>query len=119
MIINREYVTFRRLINRGDPAGKLFMELFHKSYPEERWDEIYEVLVDQCLYQREMGWAFVNIGELIDGFANLDQTQPFDNGFSFEDITDSDIVWRDENGITLHLINKVWGEIVKVVEITQ
>ena len=119
MIIKREYVTFRRLINSGDPAGRLFVELFHKAYPKERWDEIYEMLVDQCLYQREMGWAFLNIGELIKGFENLDLNQPFDNGFSFEDVTDSVVVWRDENSITLHLTNKAWGEIVKVVEITE
>ena len=119
MIIKREYVTFRRLVDSGDPAGELYMELFHKSYHEERWGEIYEMLVDQCLYQREMGWVFLNIGELIERFKNLDQTSPFDNGFSFEDVTDSDIVWRDENSITLHLINRACGEIVKVVEITQ
>lgn len=119
MIISREYVTFRRLINSGDPAGELYIELFRKSYPEEYWDKFYERTLDACLYQRDMGWGFTKIAELIKGFKKLDRTHPYDNGLSFADVTDTEILDKDENGITLLLINKASGEIVKVVEITK
>lgn len=119
MIISREYVTFRRLVDSKDPAGQLFMELFHKSYPRERWDEIFEMLQDQCLYQREMGWAFSGIGKLIEGFKELDQSTPYDNGLTLADTTDSEVMWCDENSATIHLVQNAWGvkTIIKVVKI--
>ena len=120
MIISREYVTFRRLVDGGDPGGKLFMELFKKSYPPKRWDEIYEMLADQCLYQREMGWAFADLGDVIEGFEKLDKEQPYDNGFTFDDVWEGEVLYRDEAAVTMLLINKSWGakSVVKVVEIT-
>ena len=119
MIISREYVTFRRLVDGGDPAGKLFMDLFRRSYPEDRWDEIYQALADQCLYQREMGWAFTEICALLEGFEKLDNEQPYDNGFTFDDVWEGEVLWQDENAVSMLLINKAWGtkSIVKVVEI--
>ena len=119
MIIKREFVTFRRLIESNDPGGKLFMDLFRKSYPEDMWDEVYRILIDQCLYQREMGWAFHGIGELIDGFTKLDQEQPYDNGFTLNDVWTGEVLYRDDASVTMLLINNAMGQksIVKVVEI--
>lgn len=120
MIISREYVTFRRLVDGGDPGGKLFMDLLHKSFDEDMWDEIYAMLADQCLYQREMGWAFTYLGDVIDGFKKLDREQPYDNGFTFDDVWEGEVLRSDENAVTMLLINNSWGtkSIVKVVEIT-
>ena len=119
MIISREYVTFRRLVSSGDEAGKIFIEKLHESYEKNRWDEVWEALADQCLYQREMSWAFYKIGDVIEAFERLDKTNPFDNGFTYDDINDTNIVWRDEESITLHLISQIEGlsTIVKVVTI--
>ena len=33
------------------------------------------MLANLCLYQREMGWCFANIGDIIDGFSKLDEEQ--------------------------------------------
>ena len=120
MIISREYVTFRRLVDGGDPGGKLFVELLHKSFDKDMWDDVYEMLADQCLYQREMGWAFTYLGDVIEEFRKLDQEQPYDNGFSFEDVWAGEVLWSDENAVTMLLVNNAWGEksIVKVVEIS-
>ena len=119
MIISRKYVTFRRLVEGGDPGGKLFMDLFRKSYPKKRWQELYDMLADQCLYQREMGWCFTEILALIEGFEKLDNEQPYDNGFTFEDVWAGEVLYSEENAVTMLLINNAWGtkSIVKVVEI--
>lgn len=121
MIIKREYVSFRRLVASGDEAGKTFMEKFHQSYDEHDWDRIWNILADQCLYQREMSWAFVKLGDIIEAFEMLDETCPFDNGLSYDDINDVDIVMREDDYITLHLVSKFDGysTIVKVVTIKE
>lgn len=119
MIIKREYVTFRRLVEGGDIGGKIFIEAFRQSYPEERWEELYTMLADQCLFQRDMGWAFGKIGMVIDNFEKLDIEHPYDNGFSFKDVSEGEVIYRDEESITMHLINWSYGikSIVKVIEI--
>lgn len=48
------------------------------------------------LYQREMEWCLDTIGDIIDGFEKLDEESPYDNGYSYEDVNDVDIVWRDK-----------------------
>lgn len=119
MIIKREYVTFGYLVNSGDPAGKLFIECLHESFPEERWEELFNVFYSLCLYQREMSWAFERLDKIIDGFNKLDMEQPFDNGLSYADVKDIDIVWKDEDSIKLHLISNIDGyrHIINVVEL--
>ena len=106
MIIERQYVTFRNLINSGDPAGKFFVEKFKESYPQEDWERIGEMLADQCLYQREMGWCFYKIGDVIEMFEQLDKESPFDNGCTYEDVNDFDIRYRDEHMMVMHLISR-------------
>ena len=120
MIISREYVTFRTLVESGDEGGKIFMEKFRESYDEFMWDEVWEKLADQCLYQREMSWSFYKIGDVIDAFESLDKTNPFDNGCTFESVNDVEIGYRDEKSITLRLVSDTFGNrvIVKVIELT-
>ena len=119
MIISRTYVTFRRLVNSGDEAGTYFIEKLHESYPEDMWDDVWNTLADQCLYQREMSWAFLKLGDVIEKFKKLDIEKPYDNGCTYEDVTESNIEYKDEEGVTLHLIANKWGEkiIVKVVDV--
>ena len=119
MIIKREYVTFRCLVSSGDEAGKIFIEKLHESYDKEVWERVWETLADQCLYQREMGWAFYKLGDVIEAFESLDNESPFDNGFSYEDVNDTEIVWRDEESVVIHLVCKRDGyaNIVKVVTV--
>ena len=119
MIINREYVTFRQLILSGDKAGEFFIEKLHQSYDESMWNEVLEKLSDQCLYQREMSWAFYNLGDVIDEFERLDKEAPFDNGFTYEDVNDTEIVCKDETSVVIHLVSKIEGysSIVKVVTV--
>lgn len=119
MIIERKYVTFRNLINSGDPAGKFFIEKFKESYPQEDWERIWDMLVDQCLYQREMGWCFYKLGDVIEKFEQLDKEAPFDNGCTYEDVNDIGIYYRDENMIVMHLFSRIENAktIVQVVTI--
>lgn len=101
MIISREYVTFKRLVEQNDPGGKLFIELLQETYPQERWNEAYNMLKDHCLYQREMEWGFRNIRKLIDGFKKLDQNTPYDNGYRSEDIWSAEVLHNSNGTITL------------------
>lgn len=119
MIIKREYVSFRKLVSCGDEAGEIFIEKLHQSYDEYMWDEVWNKLADQCLYQREMSWAFAKLNDVMEAFEMLDATKPFDNGFTYEDVNDTEIVMRDDNLIVLHLVYKIEGysSIVKVVTI--
>ena len=103
MVIAREYVTFKHLVDQKDPGGKLFMELLQKTYPEERWDEAYNMLKNLCLYQREMEWGFHNIRELIEGFKKIDAENPYDNGYAYEDVWAAEVLDNDGDNITLLL----------------
>lgn len=103
MIISREYVKFKHLVDQNDPGGKLFMKLLQKTYPKERWNEAYTMLKNYCLYQREMEWGFRNIGELIEGFKKIDNEEPYDNGYSSEDIWAAEVLRHDGDTITLLL----------------
>ena len=119
MIISREYVAFRTLVASGDEGGKIFMEKLRESYDESMWDEVWEKLADQYLHQREMSWAFYKIGDVLEAFERLDKEQPFDNGFTYEDVNDTEIVWKNEDSIVIHLLSKKeeYSNIVKVVTV--
>lgn len=104
MIVSREYVPFRTLIESNDPAGQFFIDLLHETYPEDMWDEALKMLLDQCLYQREMEWGFIGIRKLIDGFKKFDKELPYDNGYDVEDIWDAQII--DHDGKTLTVLFK-------------
>ena len=119
MIIERKYVTFAKLCE-SDPLSKDIIErVFNESYSDYKRDEIWESLKYLCLYQRDMSWAMCKIGELLDGFDKLDKSNPYDNGYTFDDVNDAEIVYKDENSVVIHLLNKYYDNlnIVKVVEI--
>ena len=118
MIIERKYVPFCVLFNRDKEAWAIFETAFNKSYPKEDRDRIAAMLLSQCLYQREVGWCFGFLGDVIDGFEKLDKEKPYDNGLSYKDVNETEIVsWGDE-GLVLHLIYRFDGikNIVKIVE---
>ena len=121
MIIKREYVTFRRLVEGGDPGGKMFMDLLEKQVDKSRLEEVYNDFADLCLYEREIDWGLSGIWEIIEGFGKLDNEIPYDNGFTLEDVLEGEVRYADEKSVTMLLINKSWGvkSVVKVVEITE
>lgn len=116
LIIERKYVKFLTLINTDIKAKELFMSAFNESYPPEDRQRVFEMLAHQCLYQREMGWCFSKLGDVIDGFQMLDKENPYDNGFSYSDVNDLEIAFKDDEELIIHLIHRFDGEkyIVKV-----
>ena len=118
MIIEREYVPFCALRNRDEKAWKIFEKAFEESYPEEDRDRILEMLLPQCLYQRDMGWCFSKLGDVIEGFERLDKEKPYDNGLLYRDVNKTEIVFRDEEGLVIHLIYNFEGidNIVQIVK---
>ena len=119
MIISRQYVTFRQLLNAGDEAGTFFVEKLHESYPEDMWNNVWNMLADQCLYQREMGWAFTKLGDVIEKFEELDDKKPYDNGCTYDDVFDAEVVASGDDYVRIHLIANKCGEkiIVKIIDI--
>ena len=118
MIISRTYATFRQLLNSGDEAGTFFIEKMYESYPEYMWDDMWNKFADQCLYQREMSWAFTKLGDVIEKFSELDKTKPYDNRCTYEDVNETEIVLKDEDSITLNLIANLYGEKIIVKNLT-
>ena len=118
MIIKREYVTFGTLYHRDREAWNIFEKAFKESYPPEDHDRIMDELMPQCLYQRDMGWCFQKLQDIIEGFARLDEEKPYDNGFTYQDVNETEIVYCGEDGLVLHLLSRCDGiyHIVKIVE---
>lgn len=118
MIIERKYVPFCVLINRDKEAWAIFEKAFNESYPPEDRERIWPMLMPQCLFERDMGWCFSKIGDIIEGFEKLDQEKPYDNGLSYRDVNETRIVSAGEDGLVLHLICRFDGvyNIVKIVE---
>ena len=103
MIVSREYIPFRTLIDQHDKGGELFIKLCKKSYPRNMWERAYLQLADYSLYQREMEWGFLKMGELIEGFQLLDQTEPYETGYTLNDVCTADVIKRDSTTLTLLL----------------
>lgn len=116
MIIERKYVKFLTLINTDEKAKEIFMSAFNESYSPDDRQRVFEILSHQCLYEKEMGWCFSKLGKVIDGFEKLDIENPYDNGFSYNDVNDVEIAFKDDNELIIHLIHRFDGEkyIVKV-----
>lgn len=118
MIIERKYVPFCVLFNRDQEAWSIFEKAFNASYPQEDRDRVWKMLSSQCLYQRDMGWCFNKLLDVIEGFERLDREKPYDNGLSYKDVNETEIVSWGEDGLVLHLICRFDGiyNIVKIVE---
>ena len=119
MIISREYVTFRKMVESNDPGGVFFMDCLHEAYPEYMWHEAYDMLADLCLYQREMEWGFHGIGNLIKGFKKIDKEFPYDNGYTMADVWYSEVLSNEDGKVTILLFNSRNDdrEIIKVAKI--
>ncbi len=110
MIIERKYVPFGLLCERDPKSKEVFMNAFNKSYSEGDRDRIWSMLYYQCLYERDMGWCFTNLIDVINGFDLLDDTDPYDNGFSLDDVNDADVVANEEDYLIINLLYKAYGE---------
>ena len=82
MIIERKYVPFCMLAHRDKEAWEIFEKAFNESYPPEDRDRVMRMLLPQCLYQKQMGWCFRKLGDVIEGFERLDKEKPYDDGIS-------------------------------------
>ena len=120
MIIKRKYVPFWKLKLEDTEAIEIFDKAFNESFVDyEGKEELYQRFLNLSLYQRAMDWAFRKLGDVIDGFEKLDKDKPYDNGFDLSDVNNVEIAWKDDDSLTLHLLNKFEDTklIVKVVEI--
>ena len=118
MVIKREYVPFCVLFNRDKEAWGIFEKALKESFPDDDIERVMNLLLPQCLYQKQMDWCINKIGDVIDGFEKLDKEKPYDNGLSYKDVNETEIVSWGEEGLVLHLICRSDGirNIVQIVE---
>lgn len=103
MVIRREYIPFKTLVTRHDRGGELFTRLCKENYPKDVWNVAYLTLSDYALYQRDMGWGFRRMGDLIEGFQKLDEEDPYETGYGLSDARTADVIWRNESTMILLL----------------
>ena len=119
MIIERQYVPFGILCERDSKSKEIFMKAFNDSYSKAERERIWLILSQQCLYEKDIGWAFRKLGDVIEGFEMLDKIHPYDNGYTLDDVDEVEIIEKQEEYINLHLINKSYDKkfIVKNIKI--
>ena len=112
MKIQRKYVSFRDLILLDPEAKKVIDYAYDTSHllPDER-ERIYnnmasgEISVDNA----EMGCAIPNFGYIKEQFNILDNTHPYDNQLTLEDVNRVDLVGYENGKLVICLLNEFDG----------
>lgn len=116
MIIERKYVPLGILCEKDEKANEIYNRAFeYSNLQQEEIERIIEYNEPYCLYDRDIGCGIPNFAEIKEEFERLDEVHPFDNGFTYDDIRDIDILYKDEFGIHL-LMKDAFGRIVQSVE---
>lgn len=110
MIVKREFVPFKEIID-FDPAGaKVFLDTFYPHESTERRANLFMHFTGSNLRlcDRDMGWAYENIRKLIDEFERLDRECPYDTSYSLDDVYSAELLERrsDEQYLTFSLYTK-------------
>lgn len=112
MIIKREFVPLGVLCERDSASRCIIEKAFEDSYKDfdpDRKEEQLSELRKLCLYERDMSWALDKIADLVDGLAKLDREQPYDNGYTFEDVNRIEIEDYTDKELTLRLLSEFDG----------
>lgn len=110
MIVKREFVSFKDIID-FDPAGaKVFLDTFYPQDTVERRANLFMhfTSANTRLCDREMGWAYYDIRKLIDEFERLDKECPYDTPYSMDDIYSAELIGRcsDRQLLTFSLFTR-------------
>ena len=119
MIIKRKYVKFIDLILSGDEGGEMFCRAMDKtlqSLEPTKKAEMYLWLGDECFYFRDMSWG-LDMREMLEGFERLDKEQPFDNRFTYADVTEAEVFPEYENLLFLFTTKNGRRQVVNVLNI--
>lgn len=117
MIIKRKFVPFYSL-NESDPLGRtVFFNAFGIENPDD-WDNVEEKTKEHIdilfkhsisLDTADMSCCLPKPNYLSDEFDRLDLEHPYDNGLTLADVNRVEIVYKEDNVITLCLINDSYG----------
>ncbi len=119
MIIKREYVKFNDLILANDEGGEMFcraMDEVLQSLEPTKKAEMYLWLGEACFCFRDMSWS-LDMREMLEGFERLDKEQPFDNGFTYADVTEAKVFPEYEDLLFLFTTKNGRRQVVKVLNI--
>ena len=118
MIIKRRFVPFHSLVQRDSYGRNVFYNAFEIDNPndwesiEERKKEHISILFKNSisLDTADMSCCIPNIEYIYNEFEKLDLSNPYDNALSLSDVNRVEIVYKEDDIITLCLINDSYGE---------
>ena len=118
MIIKRKFVPFYSLYQR-DPFGRaVFLKAFGIENPDN-WENIDEKTKEHIdilfkasisLDTADMSCCLPMTVNFAEEFDKLDSEHPYDNGFTLDDVNRIEIVYKEDDVITLCLINDSYGD---------
>lgn len=118
MIIARMYERLGRLIERDPKAKKIIMNAFKKTELKGNKQEIRRILeynYHNSVYKAEYGCGIPHIGDIEAGFRNLDESDPYDNGYEYGDVKSMQILNQEHKYVKMALLSDM-GDIIEVIE---
>lgn len=94
MIIERKYEYFGRLIERDPKAKAIYEKACAYKHNASETKRIYEYNLNNRAFEMEMGCGIIDPNIIWNGYAELDKSDPYDNGFSLNDANDIYIMNR-------------------------
>ena len=123
MIISRRYVPFWILAHRDYQVARIFDTMFDNSHlAKKRCRELWEMWERNniCLADVTMGTGIPNFEYLKTELAKLDAQHEYDNDLSLFDVNNVEIVYKEDNLLTLKLSNvSDFEQIVQVITLEQ
>lgn len=87
MIIERKYEYFYNLIKRDPKVKELYEKACAYGWNDDDFiKHVYECNLHNRAFELEFGSGIKNPQIIWDGFAELDEKDPYDNGFTLNDI---------------------------------
>jgi len=96
MIIKRKYVYFMDLVNRDPKGAEVYKEACYYNHDNKEGQRIFDLNLQYRLFETDIesginGQAYVEMNKRFD---ELDNTDPYDNGFNLNDINKIEILNR-------------------------
>lgn len=92
MIIERKYEIIGELINNDERAASIIKRELLSRFDEAETNRILECDFEIFMYRADIGSGIPNLKLVIDELNKLDKEVPYDNGLTYKDVTDVEIL---------------------------